>query len=119
MPTKAAPTLELLEFEKIVSRGVQKQTWAVRLEGRWVLAPKVPGAVVLESPSQPGVVWQRHVQLQLQPGTYLRRNSEAPQPQKARDVFSVMTVDARADARIRREEFCVTAQGKLERPASR
>lgn len=116
--TTTLRALELAEFEKIVPRGVQKQTWSVRVNGGWVLAPKVPGAVVVEGPSQPGLVWQRVVRLELQPGTHLRLTTESPQPAKPRDVFSVITVDARSTTRVRRQEFCITRDGKLQRPSS-
>jgi len=116
MPTEPNPrTLELTEFERIVPRGVQKQMWAVFLDGRWVSALKVPGAEVVERHGQAGVVWQRSVRLQLQPGTRLRSTTESPQPTKQRDVFSIITVDARAATRVQRLEFSVTPKGELQR----
>jgi hypothetical protein len=112
-------TLELTEFERVVPRGVQKQTWSVKLDGRWVAAVKVPGAVIVKSPSQRGVVWQRHVQLQLRPGTHLRLVTESPRVAKPRDVFSVITVDAHSQTRARTEEFCVTPGGTLAQPLAK
>ena len=116
MPTEPnLRTVEVTEFERIVPRGVQKQTWAVRLDGRWVAAAKVPGAEVIQLQGQAGVVWQRCVRLMLQPNAELRSTTESPQSVKRRDVFSVVTVDARAATRVQRLEFRVTAGGTLER----
>lgn len=116
MPTEPKlRTLELTEFERIVPRGVQKQTWTVRLEGRWVSAMKVPGAEVVQHSGQAGVVWERCVRVQLQPGAQLRSTLESPQSAKRQDVFSIMTVDARSSTRVQRLEFRVTASGTLER----
>jgi hypothetical protein len=108
-------TLELTEFERIVPRGVQKQTWTVCLDGRWVCAMKVPGAEVVQHPGQAGVVWQRCIRVQLQPGAQLRSTTESPQAAKRQDVFSIMTIDARSPTRVQRLEFRVTAKGTLDR----
>ncbi len=109
------PTLELIEFEKVVPRGVSKQTWAVRLNDRWFQAVQVPGAVVVGSPSRSGVVWERRVQLALAPGTSVRLTAENPQRAQRKDVFSVMTVDPHATTRCQRVEYIVTATGILKR----
>jgi len=116
MPTEPnLRTLELTEFERIVPRGVQKQTWTVCLDGRWVCAMKVPGAEVVPHNGQAGVVWQRCVRVQLQPGAQLRSTTESPQSVKRQDVFSIISVDARSATRVQRLEFRVTATGTLER----
>ncbi len=119
MSTDPAPrAIELTEFEKVVARGVHKQTWWVNLDGRWWPVGKVPGAVVVTHLGKPGVVWHRHVQLSLVPGTCLRLETQKPQPANTRDVFSVITLDARATTRLGRVEFCVSKEGALE-PRSR
>jgi hypothetical protein len=107
--------VELSEFERIVGRGVQRQTWAVRVLGRWVPAAKVNDAFVLDCPRTVGVVWQRLIRVRLLPGVRLLSTVERPQTAKPRDVFSVITVDARAAIRVQKTEFCVTPDGKLER----
>ena len=106
--------VELTEFERIVTRGVQRQTWAVRTLGRWVPAAKVDGAVLIDCPRRVGVVWQRQIRLRLVPGTRLLSTLESPQNDKPRDVFSVITVDARSNTKVRKTEFCLTPEGKLE-----
>ena len=107
--------IELIEFEKVVPRGVSKQTWAVRLGGQWVQAAKVPGATIVGSPGRVGVVWERRVQLTLATGTSLRSTTEDPQLARHKDVFSIITVDPRATTRVRRVEYRLSTTGTLDR----
>jgi hypothetical protein len=107
--------IELTEFEKVVPRGVSKQTWAVRLDRGWVQAAKVPGATIIASPGRAGVVWERRVQLVLAAGTCLRLIGEDPQRAPRKDVFSIITLDPRAATRIRRVEYRLSAAGTLDR----
>ena len=107
--------IELIEFEKVVPRGVSKRTWSVRLDTGWVEAARVPGATVVNGPGRAGVVWEHRVRLALAAGTCLRSVSEAPRLAKRQDVFSVITVDPRATTRVQRVEYRLSAKGILER----
>ena len=107
--------IELTEFEKVVPRGVSKQTWSVRVDNRWVQATRAPGATVVGSPGRAGVVWERRVQLALATGTCLRSTTEDPQLAQHQDVFSIITADPFAKTRVRRVEYRLSSTGTLDR----
>ena len=105
----------LLEFEKVVPRGVSRQTWSVYCEGRWLSARLVPGAVVSAHSSRPGYIWERSVELKLAPGTKLELLSERPRPRKSLDAFSILTVDQASPTLVRKVPHQVSSCGQLSR----
>ena len=116
MPSAAnSHRVELTEFERVVHRGIAKQTWSVKLSGRWVACTKVAGAIVVSGPSHAGVVWEHRVTLELHSNTLLRATHEAPLPQRRQDVFRFLTLATRATSRVQRIDYRVDSHGSLQR----
>lgn len=105
--------IELTEEERIVERGAHTTHWFVRLHDDWLPVAKAPGATTeLVQKAGPGVVWRRHVRLELVLGALLLKVESAPRT-LARTPLEHLMKSRSTPQRTRRSVYSVSSHGDL------
>jgi hypothetical protein len=109
--------VELFESERIASRGRRTVTHRIREHDAWVHAAEYPGARVEQLSPGPGTVWERRIEVELEPGTRVLRQESAPLPEPPRDALDYLVRERGRPRRARRErELVVGRRGELVDP---
>jgi hypothetical protein len=108
--------IELDISESITRGGVRRVTWHVASDDSWLSVTAVPGAEIRDAQSTAGVVWRRHVLVELPPGTRLMRVESEPERAPPKDPMAYLWQERGGVRRkVKRSYFRVGTGGRLER----
>jgi hypothetical protein len=108
--------VELVDSEVIAGRGRRRTLHLVRLNDAWVPAAEHPNAKIERLDTGPGTVWQRRIELELRPGTRVRKLVSEPMPEPRRDALAHLVSARKGPRRKKREiELEVGRGGELVR----
>jgi hypothetical protein len=109
--------VELEISESVTRGGVRRITWHVESDDDWISVTQLPGAELRDPASTAGVVWRRHVLVELAPGTRLMRVESEPEraPPPKDPMAYLWQMRGGVRRKVKRSYFRVGHQGRLVR----
>src|SRR5690606_12406550 len=83
-------TVALAAYERIVARGVERQTWLVCADGQWRSPKALEGATLRAVDARPGTVWESVATVTLARGAWVKRIIRRPGVPVRRDPMAYL-----------------------------